>query len=68
MYPSCKWQNNLQSKQRSAILLDQNILSFIILRTIDQFLKVKQNTHQHLINYLNERLKSWAKNVNEETK
>ena len=52
----------------SAILLDQNILSFIILRTIDQFLKVKQNTHQHLINYLNERLKSWAKNVNEETK
>ena len=53
MYPSCKWQNNLQSKIRS---------------TIDEFLKVKQNTHQHLMNYLNERLKSWGKNVNEETK
>ena len=30
--------------------------------------KGKQSKDQHLINYLNERLKSWAKNVNEETK
>ena len=52
MYPSCKWQNDLQS--------------YVL--TIDEFLKVKQNIHQHLMNYLNERLKSWGKNVNEETK
>ena len=44
------------------------IYDFLYVLTIDQFLKVKQNTHQHLINYSNERLKSWAKNVNEETK
>ena len=37
-------------------------------RTIDQFLKGKESEHQHVINYLNEGLKSWAENVNEETK
>ena len=60
MNPSYEWQNNLQSKRYIFYVYHSSYYRLIF--------KGKQSKDQHLINYLNERLKSWAKNVNEETK